>query len=77
MKKEILNIGKVLNKTQQKAINGGSPYSCDPQYTQENCDEYCHSLMTIFSGSATCEIASILESNCGISVEGCDSPSIL
>mgnify|MGYP006939817721 CR=1 FL=1 len=28
MKKQILNIGKVLNKVEQKVINGGRPNEC-------------------------------------------------
>ncbi|MEE9364390.1 MAG: hypothetical protein V3U92_17445 [Cellulophaga sp.] len=36
MKKSILNLGKALNRLEQKAINGGGPYRCNPQG-----DSYC------------------------------------
>jgi len=34
MKKSILNIGTVLDKTEQKQINGGNPFTCN---TAKNC----------------------------------------
>ncbi len=30
MKKSILNLGKPLNKIEQKQVNGGTNYSCSP-----------------------------------------------
>ena len=40
MKKSILNLGKVLNKSKQKEINGGWKNQCDtysgPNYYDEN-----------------------------------------
>ncbi len=42
MKKQILNIGKALNKKEQKAINGGNivPCPCTETYT-DNGDGSC------------------------------------
>ncbi|WP_156025620.1 hypothetical protein [Tenacibaculum sp. 47A_GOM-205m] len=37
MKKSILNLGKVLNKTNQKQISGGYPQIPD----EEKCKDYC------------------------------------
>ncbi|WGH76865.1 hypothetical protein P8625_06905 [Tenacibaculum tangerinum] len=37
MKKSILNLGKALNKTSQKQINGGYPAIPDEQ----KCKDYC------------------------------------
>ena len=37
MKKSILNLGKVLNKTDQKQINGGKPINC---YSNPICPPY-------------------------------------
>ncbi len=34
MKKQILNLGKALNKAEQKTINGGGPGGC---YTHQEC----------------------------------------
>ena len=47
MKKQILNLGKALNKAEQKQINGGYMPEC---YTNEDCNqgEVCH------LSSATC-----------------------
>lgn len=50
MKKSILNLGKALNRAEQKKINGGH-HVCDPKYTQENCNDYCGSLDDIIEGS--------------------------
>ncbi|WP_428742092.1 hypothetical protein [Tenacibaculum sp.] len=50
MKKQILNIGKTLNKLEQKQINGGAPgectkFDCYNPYTHEwtcvRSEEYC------------------------------------
>lgn len=48
MKKGILNIGKELNKAEQKQINGGTPY-CGGYPTLALCNFAC-----VF-GSSTCE----------------------
>lgn len=43
MKKTILNLGKSLNKTEQKTINGGnscSTYSGPIYYDQNNCEAF-------------------------------------
>ncbi|MEO9571163.1 MAG: hypothetical protein ABJH82_12540 [Polaribacter sp.] len=47
MKKQILNLGKALNKAEQKSINGGdcfTPYLCygeaNPLVTCGTCEEY-------------------------------------
>ncbi|TYQ00343.1 hypothetical protein C7447_101955 [Tenacibaculum adriaticum] len=37
MKKQILNLGKALNKAEQKKINGGRPIKC---YSNPNCPPY-------------------------------------
>ena len=34
MKKQILNLGKALNKIEQKQINGGKNFAC---YTHSDC----------------------------------------
>lgn len=36
MKKQILNLGKTLNKTEQKQINGGYPMQCEPDTDNED-----------------------------------------
>ncbi|WP_237274786.1 hypothetical protein [Tenacibaculum ovolyticum] len=44
MKKSILNLGKALNKAEQKEINGGlnqcNTYSGPIYYDQNNCDAF-------------------------------------
>ena len=44
MKNSILNLGKTLNKTQQKTINGGAhpcdTYSGPNYYDQNSCDAF-------------------------------------
>ncbi len=49
MKKSILNLGKALNRAEQKQINGGG-HVCDPKYSQAECDDYCGSLDDIIRG---------------------------
>jgi hypothetical protein len=41
MKNIILTLGKALNRAEQQKIRGGGQYTCAPQYSQANCDEYC------------------------------------
>ena len=59
MKKNILNLGKALNKAEQKSINGGAPgppeccnptyYCCyvNPDYNGSNCQ-------FLYEGKAGC-----------------------
>jgi len=42
MKQSVLNLGKALNKAEQKSVNGGRIPMCST--TQEPC--YCQTLMT-------------------------------
>jgi hypothetical protein len=39
MKKQILNIGKALNKTEQKSINGGGPGPVSPCLFKSDCPD--------------------------------------
>ena len=41
MKKSIKNLGRALTKFEQQNIKGGDQYTCAPQYSQSNCDQYC------------------------------------
>ncbi len=41
MKKSILNLGKTLNKKEQKNINGGILYSCSTGYSGPRCPVKC------------------------------------
>ena len=78
MKKSILHIGSALSKAEQQQINGGSPYNCGSQYSQQNCDEYCHSLMLIYSNGnndpdSRDNALDALENRCGVEVIGDDN----
>ena len=70
MKKSILELGARLSKQEQQRIHGG--HTCDPQYSQAECDEYCGSLSLAMSHqisigeTETAEIALCgLLDNCG------------
>ncbi len=54
MKKLILNLGKTLNKTEQKTINGGNAIFCD---ANGNCPigSYCDGHLCIDNGSGNGE----------------------
>ncbi|WP_394749187.1 hypothetical protein [Spongiimicrobium salis] len=73
MKKTLVNIGKILSKSEQRQISGGSPYTCS-RGSQASCDEYCHSLMIIYTNDNPQEARDgalqALEDNCGITVIG-------
>lgn len=40
MKKQFLNLGKALNKAEQKEINGGTPYGELSCSSNEDCKPY-------------------------------------
>ncbi len=49
MKKEILNLGKKLTKSEQKNVNGGGRrWHCLPEYTQVQCRNYCDGMWQTF-----------------------------
>jgi hypothetical protein len=73
MKKSVLNLGKTLNRAEQKLINGGygSGYNCGSGYSQSNCNEYCHSVMVIYSNNTSnCYVENILTNSCGVTITG-------
>jgi hypothetical protein len=41
MKKSILNLGKALNKAEQKSINGGRGAECGKGYSWDSCVMKC------------------------------------
>jgi hypothetical protein len=41
MKKQILNIGKALNKAEQKSVNGGRGLECNPGFHWDACALKC------------------------------------
>lgn len=65
MKKSILNLGKAINKTEQKAINGGfGPTVCSGDFINHNtgdCGCYCYY-----------DIVSNLCMSSGLRVNSCD-----
>lgn len=53
MKKSILNIGKALNKAQQKSINGGGTNDCTIPSVCEICGGFAGPGGSCFGGPAT------------------------
>ncbi|MCF2876638.1 MULTISPECIES: hypothetical protein [unclassified Tenacibaculum] len=67
MKKSILNLGKILNKADQKAINGGGEVSgvCKPEFTIDmNGDK-------IFTCEGHCCVPTT-NGGCTVTIEACN-----